>query len=254
MSRNARVLVAGIVGLVAFGLIWELVVRLFDIQPFVLMPPSRIVAEFFDDPEPYLRAARVTTYHALVGLAISLVVSVALGALLASSRFAEEAAQPVLILILVTPWVAYMSSLVIWLGAGDPPAIFLVAFVTLPAFTFAMVAGLRSADASARELLASVDATRWEMLWRLRLPSALPTLFASARFNVGLALAAAYFVEGGNLSNSGLGAIGRGAINASAGPILWTTIATTAVLGILFLAALTVLERAVLRWHVSQRT
>lgn len=253
MSSNVRVLVAGAIGLFVFGGLWELVVRVFDVRPFVLMPPSKIVAEFFDDPEPYLRGAGVTAYHALAGLAISLVCSVVLGALLATSKFAEEAAQPVLILVLVTPWVAYMSSLVIWLGAGDPPAIFLVAFVTLPAFTFAMVAGLRSADAAARELLASVDATRWEVLWRLRLPSATPTLFASARFNVGLALAAAYFVEGGNLRSSGLGAIGKRAINSNAGPILWTTIAATAVLGILLLAVLTILERTILRWHVSQR-
>ena len=253
MTR-ARPLIAEADGLVAFGLLWELIVRAFDIRPFVLMPPSRIVSEFVDDPQPYVEAATVTAYHALAGLAISLVVSVILGALLAGSKFAEEALQPVLILVLVTPWVAYMASLVIWLGAGDPPAIFLVAFVTLPAFTFAMVAGLRSADAAASEVLASVDASGWEVLWRLRLPSALPTLFASARFNVGLALAAAYFVEGGNLSNSGLGAIGKRATNASDGPILWTTIAATAVLGIVLLAALTVLERTVLRWHVSQRS
>lgn len=253
MSRSLRVVVAGVVGLALFGLLWELVVRLFDVRSFVLQAPSLIVQEFWSNPEPYLRAAAVTARHALIGLSISLAISVVLGALLAMSRFAEEAAAPVLVLVLVTPWVAYLSSLVIWLGPGDPPAIFLVAFVTLPAFTFAMVAGLRSADPAARELLASVDASRWEVLWRLRLPSALPTLFAAARFNVGLALAAAYFVEGGNLRRSGLGAIGQSAQNFSDGDVLWTAIAMTAVLGIGFLVVLTLLERVLLRWHVSQR-
>lgn len=254
MTRNLRVLVAGVVGLAIFGLAWELLVRIFDVRPFVLQAPSRIVAEFVSNPEPYLRASLVTARHALVGLTIALVFSVVIGSLLATSRFAEEAAQPVLVLVLVTPWVAYLSSLVIWLGPGDPPAIFLVSFVTLPAFTFGMVAGLRSADSAARELLASVDASRWEVLWRLRLPSALPTLFAAARFNVGLALAAAYFVEGGNLRREGLGAIGAGARNFSDGDVLWTAIAMTALLGIAFLAALTILERTLLRWHVSQRS
>jgi NitT/TauT family transport system permease protein len=143
---------------------------------------------------------------------------------------------------------------VIWLGPGTRPALFLVAFVTLPAFTFAMVTGLRSADVAARELLASVDAARWEVLWRLRLPSALPTLFSTARVNVGLALAAAYFVEGGNLRNDGLGAIGRRAATLSNGTVLWATIAMTALLGIVLLSLITVAERVLLKWHASQHT
>jgi NitT/TauT family transport system permease protein len=252
MSRNVRILVAGVVGLAVFGLAWELVVRGFDVQPFVLQAPSGIVREIAADPRLYLEAAAVTLRHALLGLAISLAVSIVLGAVLASSRFLEEAAQPVLVLVLVTPWVAYFTSVVIWLGPGDRPLLFLVSVVTLPAFTFAMIAGLRSADPSARELLASVDASRWEVLWRLRLPSAMPTVFAAARFNVGLALAAAYYGEGGNLRNDGLGALGRRAQQASEGTVLWATIATTAALGIFLLVLITMLERVLLRWHQSQ--
>lgn len=252
MNRNLRVVVAGAVGLAVFGVLWELLVRLGDVQPFVLQAPSRIVVELLADPGTYAEAAWVTVRHAVTGLAISLALSVVLGGVLAASRFLEEAAQPVLILVLVTPWVAYLTSVVIWLGPGDPPAFFLVAFVTLPAFTFAMVSGLRSADVAARELFASVDASRLEVLWRLRLPSALPTVFASARFNVGLALAAAYFVEGGNLTNAGLGAIGRRAASLNAGDVLWATIAATALLGIGLLVLLTVAERVLLRWHASQ--
>jgi NitT/TauT family transport system permease protein len=253
MNRGARVVVAGVVGLAVFGIAWELLVRLLDVQPFVLQAPSRIVSELLDEPSFYARAALVTLRQACAGLVISLLISGVVGGLLAMSRFAEDAATPVLVLILVSPWIAYISSLVIWLGPGDPPALFLVALVTLPVFTFAMVAGLRSADVAARELLASVDAARWEVMWRLRLPSALPTLFTAARVNVGLALAAAYFVEGANLRASGLGYVGRTAANFNQGTVLWAAILSTALLGIMLLAVLTVAERVLLRWHASQR-
>ena len=195
----------------------------------------------------------MTAWHATAGIAISLVVAVLVGAVLASSRFLEQAAQPVLIGVLVAPWIAYFSSIVLWLGGGDPPVIFLVAFVTTPAFVFATVAGMRSADPAARELLASVDARRVEVLWRLRLPSALPTILAAARFNLGLALAAAYYGEGGNLTNAGLGAAGRRAIGQNA-DALWATIVTMVGLGAVLLAMLSVIERLALRWHVSQRS
>jgi NitT/TauT family transport system permease protein len=252
VNRNARVVVAGVVGATTFVLIWELTVRALDIRPFVLQPPSRIIDELTSRPSLYVGEALVTGRHAITGLLISLAVSVVLGALLASWRFLEEAVQPILVLVLVTPWVSYFVSLVIWLGPGDRPVVFLVAFVCLPVFTFAMTSGLRSADPAARELLASVDAARWEVLWRLRLPSALPTLFATSRFAVGLALAAAYFGEGGNLRTEGLGYLGRSAVNASAAPELWATISTTALLGVVLLTVITLLERWLLRWHASQ--
>ena len=248
-----RMVLAGLAGVVVFGLAWELYVRLFDVQRFILLAPSTILREIAERARFYLDAALVTAWHATAGIAISLVVAVLVGAVLASSRLREQAAQPVLIGVLVAPWIAYFSSIVLWLGAGDPPVIFLVAFVTIPAFVFAVVAGMRSADPAARELLASVDAGRFEVLWRLRLPSALPTIFAAARFNLGLALAAAYYGEGGNLSNAGLGALGRRAIGQNA-DALWATIVTMVALGAVLLGMLSVIERLALRWHVSQRS
>jgi NitT/TauT family transport system permease protein len=250
---NRRIIAAGLTGVVVFGLVWELFVRVFDVEPFILMPPSKIVTELFERPSFYLEAAAVTARQATIGLLIALAIAIVLGAGLAASRFVEQAAQPVLVLILVAPWVAYFTSVVVWLGAGDPPVIFLVAFVTTPAFVFATVAGLRSADPAARELLASVDAGWWEVLWRLRLPSALPAVLAAARYSLGLALAAAYYGEGGNLTTEGLGAAGRRAINVQNGPVLWATVIATVLLGVAGLAIISVIERALLRWHVSQR-
>jgi len=253
--RTLRSLVAPVVGILVFALVWELLVRALDIRRFVLLAPSAIVAEFADAPSFYLEHASITARHMLIGLSISLVVALAIGSVMAASRFVEEATQPVLILILVTPWVAYITSVVIWLGFGDRPIIFMVAFTTLPVFVFGVVGGMRSADPAARELLASVDARRWEVLWRLRLPAALPSIFTTARFAVGLALAAAYFSEGSALSNDGLGAIGRrAALDQTTGAeVLWTTIVCSAVLGIVALALISVAERLLLRWHVSQR-
>jgi NitT/TauT family transport system permease protein len=253
-SAQIRMLTAGAVGMVVAIALWEILVRALEVRPFVLQAPSRIAAELVADPGLYSSAAFVTARHALVGAAIGLGFSLLLGATLAAWRFLEDAIQPILILILVTPWVSYFVSLVIWLGPGDPPVIFLVAFVTTPVLTFATVAGLRSADPAARELLRSVDARGWEVWWRLRLPSALPTLFATSRFAVGLALAAAYFGEGGSLRASGLGYLGRSAANFSAGTALWATIATTAILGVAILTAITITERIVLKWHPSQRS
>ena len=65
------------------------------------------------------------------------------------------------VLVLVTPWVAYITSVVLWLDGGNPTIYFMVAFTAFPVFTFGIVGGMKSADPAARELLASVDARPW---------------------------------------------------------------------------------------------
>lgn len=242
--------VAGGVGLVV---VWEALVRLLDVRPMVLLAPSRILTTFAENPSPYLQDSWVTTRHLVIGLAISLSISLVVGAFLAAVRQLEHLAQPLLVLIMVTPWVAYITSVVLVVGSGQPAVIFLVAFVTIPAFVYATAGGMRGADPAARELFASIDASRWEVLWRLRLPSALPSLFTAARFNLGLGLGAAYFAEGAALRLDGLGETGRRAASFSNGDVLWTTILCTALLGIVAQVLLALLERWLLRWHQSQR-
>lgn len=254
--RSLRSFLAPLVGIVSFLVAWEALVRVFDIRRFVLLAPSKILATLADDPGAYWGNTLVTARHMLIGLAIALVVALAAGSAMAASRFVEEATQPVLVAIMVTPWVAYMTSVVIWLDFGERPIIFLVAFTSFPVFAFGVVGGMRSADPAARELLASVDASKWEVLWRLRLPSALPSIFTTARFAVALSLAAAYFAEGSALQQRGLGVIGRrAALDQTGGAeVLWTTIFCTAALGIGGLILLSVAERMLLGWHASQRT
>ncbi len=240
----------GAIGLLVF---WEAFVRVRDVRTFVLLPPSEIVSTFLETPRFYLSDVWVTAWHLVVGLTISLVISLAFGAVLAAFRPLEHASQPLLVLVMVTPWVAYISSIVLWVGQGTPAIVFLVSFVTVPAFVYATVGGMRSADPAARELFASIDARRWEVLWRLRLPAAMPSIFTAARFNLGLGLGAAYFAEGAALSREGLGEAGRRAVAFNEGSVLWTTILCTAALGILGQVVVLLLERWLLHWHASQR-
>ena len=253
MSRGVRRIVAPLVGIVTFGLLWEAAVRIFDIRRFVLLPPSKIVSELAKAPGFYWSNTVVTGEHMAVGLSIAMVFAILVGSVMASSRFVEEATQPVLILILVTPWVAYITSVVLWLDGGAPTILFMVAFTSFPVFTFGVVGGMKSADPAARELLASVDARPWEVFWRLRLPASLPSIFTTLRLALGLGLAAAYFAEGSALTRDGLGAIGRTAAAVNQAETLWATIASAAVLGIAGLLVISVLERSLLRWHASQR-
>jgi len=245
--------IAPVVGIVVFLALWEAFVQIRDVRPFILRAPSDIVRHLAKFPMDFLRASGTTSLHAVTGFLVALALAICVGAALAASPFLERASQPVLVLIVVTPFASYIGSVVLWLGSGDAPVRFITTLVCFPAFVFGAVAGMRSADPASRELFASVAASRFEVLWRLRLPSALPTLFTTARFNTGLALIATYLVEGQNFANAGLGAIGRRAAGYSLADPQWATVFCMAMIGTLWLVLLGALERVVLRWHASQR-
>jgi NitT/TauT family transport system permease protein len=245
-----------LIGITTAILAWELWVRALDVKPYITIAPSEIAGEILDNLGFYLEQTWLTAWHTLVGVAIALVLAVLVGAVLAASRPAEWAVQPLLVVVMVTPWVAYITSVVNWLGRGTPTILFMVAFVTFPPFVFAAVQGMRSADIAAREVLASVDTPSAEIFWRLRLPSAMPSLFTAARFGSGLGLAAAYFSEGGSAASGvGLGEVGRRATQSlTAGyEILWASIVCASLLGVALLVSITGLERHFLKWHASQR-
>lgn len=250
---KVRSVVAPIVGVLAFFGLWEVLVRLGNVPSYALRPPSQVLRYLFTESTGFPQATLQTGFDALRALLLALVIGLSFGSLMAASRFFEEAAQPVLILVQVTPWVAYSASVVLWIGGGSKPVLFVATLVCVPAFAFASMTGLRSVDPASLEVLRCVNASVWETLWRVRLPNALPNLFTAARFAVGLSLAAVYYTEGGALSNRGLGATGRKALAASAALPLWSTVFCSALLGAVALATIGVLERLLLHWHSSQR-
>ena len=124
-----RRILAPVIGIVSLLLLWEGLVRIGDVRPFVLRAPSRIVRHLWEFRGDFAAAAWVTLQHAVIGSAIGLGVALLLGALMAASSFVEQATGPVLTLLQVTPFVAYIASVVLWLGSGTAPALFVVALV-----------------------------------------------------------------------------------------------------------------------------
>ena len=255
-TSRARVgrLVAPILGLIVFFGVWELLVRAFDVRTFVLLRPSTILAELLGQPGFYWRNTLVTAKEALLGYLVALAVALLWGAVMARSRFLEQASTPVAVLIQVTPIVAYAPSAVLWLGRGLKPIVFITGLICLVPLLFAVTTGLRSADPAALDLMAIVDAPASQVIRRIRLPYALPYLFSATRTCVGLSLIGAVLAEWYALVDQGLGRRIQEAIDFNQTRQLWASIYAVAFLGGLAIVVLNVVERRVLHWHASTRT
>lgn len=252
MNRSRRVAGRALPTLVAFGLLfglWEAVVAVRDIKRLVLPPPSAIVADILESPGYWWHHAWVTGQEALAGFALALVVALLLAVAIVHSRLAERALLPVLTMVQVTPIIALAVPLfILFRSYGLGPKIVMSALVTFIPFTVNAIAGLRSIDPDTLEVLRSVDASPREVLVRLRLPHALPYLFAAARVCVGLSLIGALVAEWSG-SSEGLGYVMVTGQRQFATTAVWAAVFVLTAMGLVGTTLVGFAEHRLLRWH-----
>ena len=253
LLRAVLMTLAPAIGVVGFLVLWQTTVRLLHIPHYELPAPWDILRHLASDPGYYWTNGRRTAWEATLGFLLALVAGVGGGSLMAHSRFVDRAMQPLAVLVQVTPIIAYAPAIVIWLGFGLEPILFLTSLVCVVPFLLNAVTGLRAVDANVLELARSVDASRREIFWRLRIPSALPYLFTAARISVGLALIGAVLGEFFGGVTKGLGYSVKLAQSRNLPLQLWGSVFVLALVGSLATVAIGALERVLLRWHASQR-
>ncbi len=229
---------------------WETWVRARDIREYLLPAPSAILDAFRDDPSRYLEASVDTLYAAVGGLVIASAAAFGLAVLMAHSRTLERALYPPALLIKVTPIVAVAPLFTIWFGFSIFPNMLIAALITFFPILVNAIVGLRSVDRTALDFLSSLDASRWQVLWHLRLPSSLPYVFAALRISVPLALIGAVVAEflSGTSGMGQLILIANGDLDT---PTLFAAIFVLAVIGVVLTAIVSYIERRVLFWHDS---
>lgn len=252
--RRIALGIAPVIGVLVPLLVWQAYVKIADVKQQLLPAPWDVLDHIWSDPGFYVDHARPTLWEALVGFAIGFVVALAGAIVLAHSRWLERAAMPWIILVQVTPLIAYAPAIVVWRGFGFRSVVLIAAICCFVPFLVNGVAGLRSLDPNLLELARSVDASRREVLLHLRLPSALPNLFAGARIAIGMALMGAVLGEFFGGVRSGLGYAIKQAQNNALTLQLWGSVFVLAFLGSLAISLLTLVERFVLHWHASQRS
>src|SRR5262249_2434538 len=149
----------------------------------------------FASHDSLLHDAGITLLEAMVGLGLGSVVGLSLGTIVARSVFMERLVYPVAVTIRSTPFIAIAPLFILWFGftlMPKAPVAGLACFFPMLANS---IAGLRSVDPLALEFFQSVHASPRQVFWRLRVPSALPYLFASLRLCVSMSLIGAVVGE-----------------------------------------------------------
>lgn len=173
---------------------WQAVVNYKNIPPYVLPGPDLIWQTFTTDWELLLRSLLVTVVTTAEGFLLAALGGVFLAILFNQSRFIEYSLYPYAVVLQVTPVIAVAPLLLVYLPqqAAVLVCAWIVAFFPVLANT---TFGLRSVDRNLADLFALYGASRWQILRRLKLPSALPYILGGLRIAGGLALIGAVVAE-----------------------------------------------------------
>lgn len=239
---------------VAFALLivaWKLVA---NHDSYLLPEPRQTLLLLWHQPGLYLHNAGATLAEALIGLGIGFGAGSVLAVAMSEVRLLERALLPLAVALNVTPVVAIAPALVVAFGFGRTPKVIVTAVIVFFPVLINGIVGLRSADPEVLDVLRSLDARRWEVLWWVRLPSALPYLFAAARVTLPLSVVGAVVAEfAAPGSGAGLGTLITQASNVSELDRVYAAIIVLAVMGLALTVIIMLLERWVLAWQPSRR-
>ena len=242
--------------LVALAVIgrWYLISTLLGKKNFLLPPPHEVIIKGFLNPSTasdIVTALGRSAEVALVGLAVAIVIGVAWAIAMSQARWIERSLFPYAVILQCIPILALVPLIGFWFGFEFFSRVVVCVMIALFPMVSNSLFGLQSVDKSQRELFKLQRASRWTILTKLELPTALPAIFAGMRISAGLAVVGAivgdFFFRRGT---PGIGALLSNYTSRLQGAELLAAIIAASLFGVAIFALFGLIGRlAVGRWY-----
>ena len=243
---------------VIFGLslvvIWETMVRGFDVSPILLPAPSAISVKFVGSLGILWQDfVQTVVKGALSGYAIGYGSAFALAIVIDRFPFLQRGLLPIGNFVAALPIIGMAPILVMWFGFDWQSKSAVVVVMVFFPMLVNTVEGLRATNMMQRDLMRTYAAGYWQTLLKLRLPAAMPFVFNGLKVTTTLALIGAIVAEFFGSPIKGMGfristEVGRLALD-----MVWAEITVAALAGSAFYGSVAMIEKKVTFWHPSQR-
>ncbi|MFW5911635.1 MAG: ABC transporter permease [Halolamina sp.] len=180
---------------VFFVLLVGWVVAATGAPPILLPSPAAVVAELLAAPTAYARATAVSAGTAFGGLVVGATVGLVLAFVSVGSAPGRAVVEPTVVAFRIAPLTAIAPLVLLWFGTGFAVRMVLVALMTTFPVTVASIDGLRSTPRPYLDLLGSVGASDWETFRTVRIPAALPSVFAGLKLGAALSVTGTVVAE-----------------------------------------------------------
>ncbi len=233
--------------------LWEAAVVGLKVPEYLLPAPSGILSALVAEWRYLAAHTGVTVYEILWGFVLSILVGIPLAMAVVYSPVVERGLYPLLVASQSIPKIAIAPLLIFWAGLGIFPKVlvaFLIAFFPVVIDT---VVGLRSVEPEMLHLARSMGAPERKVFTKIRLPHALPNIFAGLKIAVTLAVVGAIvgeFIQ----ADQGLGYALLQANAMLNTKLSFAAILILAAIGVVLFAIVDWIERLLIPWHASRRT
>lgn len=239
---------SAVIGLV----LWEGSVAYFRLPAYLLPAPSAVLQAMGTFWHVLLSQLAFTAFAAAAGFAVALVLGIGFGAAITASRTVDRMLYPWLVISHAVPKVVVAPLFIVWIGFGLKSEILFVIVFTFFPIIVNTVTGLKSTDPEVLQLARSMGATRWESLTKIRIPNALPSIFAGIKISATLAPVGAVIGEF-VASNYGLGHVLIQSVGNLETTLAFAAVVVISVFGIAIWYAAEWVEKLSIPWHASQR-
>ena len=249
MRRRVEIVLVPMAMLVLTGL-WAGIVKVGNYPAFLLPTPRQVWGRFVaaaSDGTLWLHTS-ITLIEILGGLALGLASATLLGYLLAKSPLIERFVSPYIVASQSVPIVALAPLLIVWFGFGLISKVLVCALTIFFPVLINTIAGLRSVEPDLRDLMRSLEASRWQMFRYLEVPAALPVLLTGLKVGATLSVIGAVVGEFAQ-SDRGLGFLvnlaNRGLFDT---PLMFVALFVLMTIALSLYAIVSALEALLLRW------
>jgi len=241
-----------IVSLTLTVVIWAVVVAVYKPPTYILPSPLSVVQRLWESRAQLIDAAGPTVGVILAGFVLGLIIAVPMGMLIVAIPILDKLAYPLVIAFNSIPKVALAPLFVVWFGYGVNPRIVITFSIAFFPILVNTITGLRSVDNEMVRLGRSMGAPMSKLFLKVRLPHALPSIFAGAKVATSLAVIGAIIGEF-VASDKGWGYLliqAQGQLDTT---LIFAILVILAVFATIMFYAVELIERVSIPWHSSQR-
>ncbi|MGI6084884.1 MAG: ABC transporter permease [Acetivibrionales bacterium] len=179
---------------VLFLTLWQLAVDIYKIQPYILPGPIAVIKALYEERGLLLSHTTATLSEALIGFGIAVVLGVLLGILMGYYSIIRRVFYPMFVISQTIPLIVLTPLFAVWFGFGLLPKVLIIILGCFFPITVTFTQSLLREDEDMDALLNVMGASRWKSFFLVRVPQALPGLFA------GLRIAVTYSIMGAVIS------------------------------------------------------
>jgi len=240
----------GVVSIAGAALLWQLAVTLFPIPSYLLPSPLEIGSEMVNRFGLQATHGIVTVREILLGFGLAVLIGVPLAVAMTFLPIFEKLFYPILVATQAIPKVAVAPLFLVWFGFGEAPKVAMATVIAIFPIIIDTAVGLRAIDPDMVRLAKSMRAGSLKTFWKVRLPIALPSIFAGLKMAMTFAVIGAVvgeFVAG----QSGLGYLIQAATGSLQTTVAFASIVFLSFIGIVLFFIVEALERIFVPWHRS---